>query len=121
MFRCHLHPETRGQHRWQLPSAEARRAGDATFSLFDASAPCDPGHAYGAASDAHSAQLVGGKLRRNEANNYETLERPAGAGALLSVGACGGMPGQYAEPQGRKGRRGQHAHDAHASSLGGIL
>ena len=110
-----------GQHQWQLPTDQARRAGEATFSLFDASAPCAPDH-HGGASDARSTQLVGGKLRRNEAtNNYETLERPAGA-ALRAVGSCGGMPGQYAEPQGRKGRS-QHAqaHNAHTSSLGGIL
>ena len=108
-----------GKEQWQLP---ARRAGDATFSLFDSSAQCAPGERGTTSGEYGAARLVGGQMRGlNPHNNLETLDRPAGA-PLRMTGQLGGMPGQYAAPQGRKGGA-EHARsfNAHASSLDGIL
>ena len=115
-----------GQHQWQPPPAN-RRAGDATFSLFDPAAPCGPAPpgVPGAPPSVQAAPnarplIVGGVLRRcDSTNNYQTLDRPAG-GYSASPGNFGFIPGTCAGPMGRRGGTAPTV-DAHASSLNGIL
>ena len=111
-----------GMHQCQ-PPAKGRRAGEATFSLFDANAPCAPDAGHGGTRNGGQSglQIVAGVLRRNDSrNNYETLARPAGAAG--GPGACpGAFGGGFGAPVPGRRKGAGNGVDAHASSLGGIL